>query len=350
MPESFSGDATWVEWATSAPDADVDRRILDAQIAHLMSQPEALGETQAIVAVHRGKVVAEAYGPGVDADSTLISWSMAKSITHALVGITVGDGLLDVDAPTALPEWSRDDRCRITTQHLLEMRSGLSWIEDYVDDTSSDVIDMLFGSGSDNNVAFATAKLLEHEPGSHWLYSSGTTNIVAHILALAIGEIAGSTDQMTKLLQQRLFDVLGMSTATARFDSAGTFVGSSYVFASARDFAKFGYLYLNDGTVNAKRVLPTNWVNHARNFSAYDPDNGFCYGSHWWTWPSEPDSLVALGYEGQYTWVIPHRDLVLVRLGKTDAAKRDALTQHLLSVIGAFPISTPRMGKSGESA
>ncbi|MSO59049.1 MAG: class C beta-lactamase-related serine hydrolase [Ilumatobacteraceae bacterium] len=346
MPGSVGGNQTRDTWVTSEPDTDVDRRILDAQIAYLMSQPDSLGDTLAIVAVHRGRVVAEAYAPDIDSDTTLISWSMAKSITHALIGMAVGDGLLDVSAPTKLSEWAHDDRCRITMQHLLEMRSGLSWIEDYVDDTSSDVIAMLFGSGSTDNAGFAIAKSLEHEPGSQWSYSSGTTNIVTRLLARALGEEFGNTERVSNFLQQRLFDVLAMNSATARFDPSGTFVGSSYVFASARDFAKFGYLYLNDGMFGYERVLPVGWVDHGARFSAYDPENGFCYGSHWWTWPSEPDSMVALGYEGQYTWVIPRRELVLVRLGKTDASKKDALTQHLLSVIGAFPIKTSIVGKS----
>ncbi len=337
-------------WIKSEPDVDVERRVLDAQIAYLMSQPELLGETLAIVVVHRGQIVAEVYGPGIDSDTKLISWSMAKSITHALIGMAMGDGLLDVNAPTGLPEWADDDRREITMQHLLEMRSGLSWTEDYLDEKASDVIKMLFGSGSDDNAGFAISKSLEYQPGSNWSYSSGTTNIITRLLARALKEEIGSNAMVCNFLQQRLFDALGMNSASAKFDPSGTFVGSSYVFASARDFAKFGYLYLNDGMLGQKRVLPVGWVDHGARFSAYDPDNGFCYGSHWWTWPSEPKSMVALGYEGQYTWVLPCRDLVLVRLGKTDASKKNALTHHLLSVIGAFPIATSLIDKSSGSA
>ena len=134
--------------------------------------------TLAVVVQHRGEVVAEAYADGVAADTTLISWSMAKSITHALVGLAQMDGLLDVQAPTGIALWQSDDRRNITLQHLLEMRSGLAWIEDYVEGNESDVIDMLFGSGKVDHATYATNKPLASAPGSEWYYSSGTTNIV----------------------------------------------------------------------------------------------------------------------------------------------------------------------------
>ena len=291
--------------------------------------------------VKGGKIVHEMYGSDISAETTLISWSMAKSITQALVGIAVLDGLLDVDLPTGLAAWSHDERSAITLRHLLEMRSGLSWIEDYVDGENSDVIDMLFGKGKDDTATYAISQPLIAPPGTSWVYSSGTTNIVSRILGNALGDVKGSHHQMSKFMQDRLFDPLGMQ-AEPKFDTAGTFVGSSYVYATARDFAKFGELYLRDGVVNGKRILPEGWVDMARNQHSLDTDSGLGYGSHWWTLPGERNSLVAAGYDGQYIMVIPDRDLVVVRLGKTVAAQRNAVVAHLRSLIETYPLTGGR--------
>jgi CubicO group peptidase (beta-lactamase class C family) len=316
---------------------DVDAEVVQAQIADTIGEHEATDITQAIVVVHRGKVVAEAYGPDTHAATPLISWSMAKSITHALVGIAQMDGLLDVSKSAPVDAWKNDDRSQITLQHLLDMRSGLSWNEDYVDGDSSDVIEMLFGSGKDDVAAYAVSLPLAEQPDSRWLYSSGTTNIVARILGNAYGDRHGSSSGIERVLQQRLFAPIGMH-ATARFDAAGTFIGSSYVFATARDYARFGYLYLQEGIWNGKQVLPAGWVDHARVQTVVDDETGLGYGAHWWTLPGEEDSLVASGYEGQQIYVLPKRDLVIVRLGKTVAEKRNAVRESLLAIAQAFPL------------
>ena len=292
--------------------------------------------TLAVVVQHRGEVVAEAYAIGVTADTTLISWSMAKSVTHALVGMAQMDGLLDVRMPTGIASWQNDDRRLITLQDLLEMRSGLAWIEDYVEGNESDVIDMLFGSGKEDHAAHAMNKPLASAPGSEWYYSSGTTNIVARLLCNALGDKKGSSDKTRSFIQKRLFDAIGMASATMQFDAAGTFVGSSFVYATARDFAKFGELYLRDGKCGAKQVLPVGWVDHARAQTVIDDETGQGYGAHWWTQPGEPSSLIASGYEGQQIIVLPERDLVLVRLGKTVSEKRDAVRKGLYEIAQMF--------------
>lgn len=297
--------------------------------------------TLAELVVKGGKVEHEIYGDEINADTTLISWSMAKSITQALVGIAVLDGLLDIDQPTGLVEWSHDDRREITLRHLLEMRSGLSWVEDYVDGENSDVIDMLFGKGNEDTAAYAVSQPLIAQPGTSWVYSSGTTNIVSRILGNALGDTNGSYQNMLKFMQDRLFVPLGMK-AEPRFDAAGTFIGSSYVYATARDFAKFGELYLRDGMVNGTRILPEGWVDMAGSQHSFDADTGLGYGHHWWTLPGERNSLVAAGYDGQYIMVIPDRDLVVVRLGKTVSAQRNAVVAHLRSLIETYPLTGGR--------
>ena len=294
--------------------------------------------TLAQLVMHKGEVVSENYGPEVTAQSTLISWSMAKSITHALVGIAQKDGLLNVADSHLIPEWEADDRRNITVQQLLEMRSGLSWVEDYVDGDASDVIEMLFGSGKDDIARYAIAQPLAAAPGAEWVYSSGTTNIVTRLLGNALGDANGSHVNIERFMRSRLLDAIGMQ-AEPKFDTAGTFVGSSYVFATAREFAKFGLLYLNDGMCDGKRILPECWVDHARAQHVFDSETGLGYGAHWWTLPGERNSLVAAGYEGQYIMVIPDRDLVVVRLGKTVAEKRNDVVAGLREVIEQFPVT-----------
>ena len=298
-----------------------------------------VGDTLALVAVHNGNVVHEHYGEGISADSTLISWSMAKSFTHALVGMAVSDGLLNIDDTHLFPEWDHDERSTISLRHLLAMSSGLKWVEDYVDDKVSDVIDMLFGSGpfAGDHAAFAINKTLEAAPGTLYKYSSGTTNIITKVLARAVGEKPGESSAMSSFMQTRLFDPLGMTSAVAKFDAAGNFVGSSYIYATARDFAKFGNLYLNDGVVNGERLLPEGWVHYAAQIVGHEDEMNWDYGAHWWIPPGDPKAIVAHGYQGQILWVAPHRNLVLVRLGITDAEFGHDVREQLLGIAAQFP-------------
>jgi CubicO group peptidase (beta-lactamase class C family) len=339
------------EWTTGDLPPGTDRAALDAHLDTLFGSPGTHGATLAFVAVHGGSIVAERYGEGTGPDDTLISWSMAKSITHALVGIAVGDGLLDVSMTGLFPGWSGDARSQISLQHLLNMGSGLKWNEEYVDDTVSDVIEMLFGRDDaphrGDHAAYAASKHLESEPGTVFEYSSGTTNLVARVLGRALGDVPPSHDAVERFMRSRLFDVTGMGTATPRFDAAGTFVGSSFVYATARDFARFGWLYANDGVWEGRRVLPGGWVDHGRAYFGTDPENGTGYGAHWWLVPSLPGSMAAFGYEGQFTFVVPDRDLVVVRLGKSPAPLGTNVRDTLVDLIRAFPEVRPPGGKSG---
>jgi CubicO group peptidase (beta-lactamase class C family) len=299
------------------------------------------GLSLALLLMHRGEVVFERYGtqpdtifgPGgpVDAGTTLISWSMAKSITHAAVGLLVGDGMLELDKPAAVPSWRGSPKESITLQHLLDMRSGLEWTEDYVDDQVSTCIEMLYGSGQHDMAAYAAALPVVAPPGTMWNYSSGTTNIICRIVGDVVG---GGRDGMEEFLAERLFGPAGMTSAIPKFDTAGTFVGSSYVYATATDFARFGEMYRNDGIVDGRRVLPQGWRDHARTFVAHD-DDGFDYGSHWWMWQDQPASLACHGYEGQYCVVVPERELVLVHLGKSPVDTREELTGRLRKIVNS---------------
>jgi len=320
-------------------------------VDELFERPSDAGVTLALVVQHRGEVVTERYGiqpenifqPAIEitAQSTLTSWSMAKSITHAAVGIMVGDGRLDVDTPAPVGEWAGTTKAAITTLQLLEMRSGLRFVEDYVDDEISHCIEMLFGNSGPSHAAYAAALPLDHEPGTVYNYSSGTTNIVARIIGdIVSGGPGGDPQQrraaMESLLSERLFGPIGMDSAVPKFDDAGDFVGSSYVFATARDFATFGELYRHDGVATSgERILPVGWVQQAGAPVSHDAENGCDYGRHWWMWPEVPGTLACHGHEGQYIVVVPDRELVVVHLGKTDAPMAPQLRARLRTVIEA---------------
>jgi CubicO group peptidase (beta-lactamase class C family) len=218
------------------------------------------------------------------------------------------------------------------------MRSGLSWVEDYVDGSISDVIEMLFGDASKvgDHASFAAAKPLIDEPGAKWEYSSGTTNILCRILANALREEPGSHDKVLAFMQERLFDAIGMS-ALPKFDKAGTFVGSSYVYATARDFARFGYLYLNNGQWGDRHVVSSNWVSDAAQTVTTSTDSNMGYSTQWWTWPDDVGSMIGHGYEGQLLWVSPRRNVVVVHLGKTNEPHVDPLRRHVARIIEQFP-------------
>ncbi len=318
--------------ATASPalTATIDRGFADALTS----------ETLALVVIHRGRLVAERYAANITAADTLTSWSMAKSVTQAMVGLLVVDGLLDLHAPAPVPEWADDDRAAITLEHLLQMTSGLRFVEDYVDDQTSDVIEMLFGSGKDDVAAYARSFPLDHAPGTVFNYSSGTTNIIADICARTLaGDDAGPTEReraVRDYLQGRLFTPLGMTSAKPRFDAAGTFVGSSFLYCTAQDFARFGYLYLRDGVWDGTRLLPQHWVEHARRPVSVDVPETFWYGGQWWLWDDRTGGFACHGYEGQYTLAVPAKDAVVVRLGITPTERRGHVEEWINDIVASL--------------
>jgi CubicO group peptidase (beta-lactamase class C family) len=212
------------------------------------------------------------------------------------------------------------------------MRSGLLFVEDYVDAGVSHCLEMLYGEGKDDMAAYAASLPLIHEPGAVWNYSSGTTNIIARIVGDVVG---GGQKGMEEFLHDRLFVPAGMHSAIPKFDTVGTFVGSSYVYATARDFAKFGELYRNDGVVGADRVLPAGWRDHARTATAHDDEIHLDYGAQWWMWPEFAGSFACHGYEGQHVVVLPDAELVVVHLGKVPTDTSPLLDAHLADIFRA---------------
>ena len=298
------------------------------------------GETHAVLVEHGGERLCTFYAADASVpcgtDTTHRSWSVAKSVTHALVGLVVADGLLDVDEPVAVPEWRNDARADITLRHLLTMRSGLAWNEEYADSGDSDVVTMLWGAGRDDVAAYAINRPLAAPPGSTWSYASGTTNIICRILGDVVGGDGpnGRRAAMESFMAERLFGPLGMQRPIPRFDAAGTFVGSSFMFATATDYLRFGQLYANDGCVGDTRVLESSWVEAARTVTSPGDDPDLDYGTHWWVFNRLAGSVAACGYEGQFVLVLPAEDLVVVRLGKTPVDDDPAVRAWLVDLVG----------------
>ena len=317
--------------------------VVEQRADELFGDEDRYGVTYALVVVLGGRIRLERYGgalPSFDhpptpvtATTPLLSWSMAKSVLHSAIGVLLGEGRLQLDAPADVPAWQSDGdpRSAITLDDLLAMRDGLAFAEDYVDAGVSDVIEMLFGEGQHDVAAYAEARPLAHEPGTVFNYSSGTSNVVSAIASRA----AGSPAALVDLLHERIFGPIGMASAQPKTDDAGTFIGSSYVYATARDFARFGLLYLRDGVWDGTRVLPEGWVDHGRRLRSHDVE-GIGYGAHWWVVEDDLGSFRASGYEGQSILVCPGLDLLAVRLGHSTAEMYPALGQWRAALVDAL--------------
>jgi len=321
---------------------------LDALLNEAFDERGPLADTYAVVVVSGGRLVTERYGGALThfdrpaepivPTTPLLSWSMAKSMLQAVVGTMVGRGLLSVDQDALAPEWSApdDERRAITIDRALAMRDGLDFTEDYVDDSVSDVISMLFGAGRCDTAHFAADRLLAHAPGEHFNYSSGTTNIVSGF----VGRLLGGRASYESYLGE-FFSSIEMPSATPTFDDVGTWVASSYVHATAEDFARFGLLYLRDGTWGGRRILPEGWVDYARRPRSVDPSDGSLYGSHFWVEADGYGTFRAAGYRGQSITICPALDLVVVRLGDTPAERYEELAGWRAAMVRAFAAQAP---------
>ena len=344
------------DWTEAAPPDGV---LLDPLLDAAFDPVGVLAQTYAVVVVHRGVLVAERYGgtlahfdrpeEPVGRSTALLSWSMAKSMLHAVVGVLVAEGRLSPFERAPVAAWAAPDdpRRAITLAHLLSMRDGLDFVEDYVDDRVSDVISMLFGPGQHDMAAFAADRPLAAAPGERFNYSSGATNIISGLVA----DMVGRGDAYRRFVEERLFAPLAMCSGRPGLDGAGTWVASSYVHATARDFAKFGLLYLRDGMAGGRRLLPEGWVDGARTPRSVDPSDGARYGWHWWVVDDGLGTFRAAGYEGQSITVCPAHDLVVVRLGKTPAERAGGLARWRGAMVASFaPLARPAGGTGAAGA
>lgn len=302
---------------------------LSEALDHVFAEPASAPHrwTKAVAILHRGQIIGERYAPGITPETPLHGWSMTKSITNALIGVLVRKGKLDVDGPAPIAEWSapNDPRHQISIDQMMRMVSGIScgqslhfgWWTIFDTDTHME-FDMPDQSG------FAAHRGLRAEPGSEWRYTNCNFVLLSRIIRDAAGGDAQST---RKLIERELFAPLGFERATLEYDSAGTPLGTFHLWASARDWARFGLLYLRDGVSRGgQRILPDGWVDYSARLTPQSDEYG--YGAGFWTQRGNSsaareriaagmpaDSFMAVGSQGQYTIIIPSEDLVIVKIG-----------------------------------
>lgn len=310
-----------------------------------------LKQVNAVVVMVGDRIVSEGYAPGTDESTPLLGYSVAKSFTNALLGILVQQRRLQIDQRVAAPEWAGTDdpRSRITLEDLLRMQSGLNAPET---GSGFDAATRMLFTQSDM-AAYAATRPSDGSPGTMWSYSSANTLILNRVLA---GVVGGREDGMKAFARRELFAPLGMGDVMLEFDGAGVFIGSSYVYADARSFARFGALYAADGVApDGRRILPEGWVDWSRRSTLGSP-----YGAGFWT-NDGPDALAAarvrLGFPkdgfhasgnfGQRIYIVPSRRLVVARFGYS--APPDFGIEDDLRLIRAVLLSHPGPNLSGAS-
>jgi len=341
-------DLTWPEGSRGPVDPTslgIDSKKLKKalDVAFAEPGPTKPKKTRAIIVIYDGRMVAERYAHGFNKDMPLLGWSMSKSVTNALVGIQVKNRQLDIKAPAPVAEWQNDGNPRreITLDQLLRMSDGLEFEELYLppDDTTR----MLYESY--DFAAYAAGRPMVAKPDAKWNYSSGTANIIARIVRQAAEK---TYPQYYNFIRDELFHKIGMYSAVMEPDASGTFVGSSYTFATPRDWARFGLLYLQDGVWQGERILPEGWVKYSVTPTPQAPRGE--YGALFWLnagspsdsedrrWPSAPrDAFAATGFQEQKMIIIPSKKLVLVRFGATSDRKAWNRDEFIANVLAALP-------------
>lgn len=312
QPSVPPADTLTEQLVLHTPPQEIDEKLLQKTIDEAFAEKDTnhMVRTRAVVVLYKGQLIAERYAEGITPQMPLIGWSMTKSITNAMIGMLVKDGKLALKKPAPIAEWQQDDRRNITIDHLMRMSSGLDFEEYY--GGISDATRMLMTAHGAGKYAICSKQRIE--PDKEWYYSSGTTNILQEI----IRQQFASLKTYLTFPHQRLFQKIGMKSAVIEPDASGTYVGSSYMFASARDWAKFGQLYLQDGVWNGERLLPEGWVAYS---STETPHANGQYAAQFWidhqdkSFPQ--DAFMALGFEGQSVTIVPSKQLVIVRLGCT---------------------------------
>ena len=306
----------------------IDTTKLNAIARKLITDNAYKGNAFAFIVVHKGVPVTEAYKPQFNQKTRFLSWSMAKSFINAMVGILVKQGNLDIMQPTGLDEWKNDERSKITLNDLMQMQSGLKWNEDY--GNRSDVTLMLHCESDMGH--FALERPVAYPAGTHWYYSSGATNIVSYLIRKKF-----SNDSLYYVFaNNKLFNKIGAPDAVLEVDPTGTRIGSSYLYATARDYARFGLLFENDGVFNGERILPEGWVKYTTTVASASKG---IYGSFFWlnrgrSLPSVPEDMFACdGHDGQHIYILPTQKLVVVVLGYSPTSKGGMDTNGLLKDI-----------------
>ena len=283
-------------------------------------------KTLAMVIMKNGQVVSERYQNGYDGNSKLLGWSMTKSVANLLVGILIKEGQLSLTQDSLYPAWDNDDRAQVQLANLLKMNSGLEWTEQY--GNVSDITQGLFSE--EDFVSYTLAKPLQNNPGLEWEYASGTSNLLSGIIKRQFE----SYQDYLNFPHYRLFKVLDLDNPVIETDEAGNYILSSYMWATARDWGKLGQLYLNEGNWDGHQLIDTSYLN----WSVEPHKASNQYGAHIWLnldydYPSAPTSMYWFsGYEGQYVFINPEENLIVVRLGlsKGPPFDMDAVLKEIL--------------------
>jgi CubicO group peptidase (beta-lactamase class C family) len=324
---------------TIVADVNYDQLSKTIENAFVEKDPENPVFTHGVVVVYNGQIIGEKYAPGFDKNSRMMGWSMTKSITGTLIGLLIKDGRLKKEDPAPIAEWKNDERKNITLNNLLQASSGLRWSETYFNPWA-DFHNMFIRS--DDKGGYAASLPLKHDAGTYFEYSSGTTNILQKIIRETIGD-----DEYYRFPYERLFYRIGMNSTCMEVDASGSFVGSSYCFATARDWARLGLLYQQNGIWNGEQILPEDWVTYATTASTAAPMRE--YGAQIWLNHGNPNNpteteLPGLpseayffrGFEKNFVAVVPSKKLVVVRLGVTHNSNFD-LAGLVNGVIEALP-------------
>ena len=299
---------------------NINKEKLQVAVNNVMNETTADGQTvysRAVLVIYDGNIIAEKYATGFDKNTVMLGWSMSKSLTSSMIGILVKENKLSVDSPAPVASWLNTKKQKITLKHLLQQTTGLDFTEIYT--RPSNVTKMLFSKG--DMAAYTESLSLKYEPGTVFNYSSGNSNILSRIIRQVIGE-----KDYAAFPYNELFYKINAYSFLIEPDASGTYIGSSYSYATARDFARFGLLYYNNGIWNGEQILPVNWVK--KSIQPSDADKLNRYGYQFWLngydqkdptkrwFPDVPaDMFFADGYGGQDVYIISSEKLVVVRLG-----------------------------------
>ncbi|MCL6265923.1 serine hydrolase domain-containing protein [Flagellimonas myxillae] len=310
--------------------SEVNQDQLDKAMAMAFGNAE-IQKTRTLLILYKGHLIAEKYVDGFDKDTPILGWSMTKSVMATCYGVLEHQGKVDVNWPAPITEWENDERKQITLNHLLRMQSGLEWDEDY--SKISDVTRMLFLES--DMTSLQREKPLVAQPTEIWNYSSGTSNLLSGILRQQFR----SHQEYLDFPYTSFIDKIGMHSMVLEADIAGNYVGSSYSWASTRDWGRFGQLYLDRGMWNGERIFNEAWVDY---IVTPTEDSEEQYGAHFWLnaggkYPDVPKDLFSCnGYQGQYVFVIPSKDLVVVRTGLAEEPEFD-VNGFLSAVVKSVP-------------
>jgi len=311
---------------------EINYEMLDKAVEHSFDQPgEEKKKTRSVLVVYKDHVIAEKYAEGFDRTTPIHGWSMTKSIAATLYGILERQGKIDIYDSTEIKEWVNGNRKLITYNDLLHMNSGLEWEEDYF--KISDVTKMLYLESNMGSVQIG--KGMAGEPNESWNYSSGTTNLLSGPLLRK--QFINHQDYLD-FWYEELIDKIGMYSAVIETDLSGNYVGSSYAWASTRDWAKFGLLYLHEGNWNGEQILDSTWVKYV---STPTNTSKGRYGAHFWLnaggyFPDVPKDLFSCnGFQGQYIFIIPSKEMIIVRTGLAEDPEFD-VNEFLSDIIASI--------------